>query len=260
MTPDGTHDARPRPHPPADRPVDVEGAEPGDILEVEILDVSPLVDFGYVTDQPGPRDVRHAAAGAARRVRRRTPRPSQLSDPSPGAGAGGDPRGPAVQQRGRLRAAVPLRARAEHRASPRSSAPTPAAGRGSRSRRSWASSATRRCARACTASFPPERQRRHGRQHRRPPARQGLAAAAAGLRRGRQVLRRRRAHGPGRRRDHRHGDRDADVGDAAVLGHQEHRHHLAARDRPGGRPDPARDDRRDARRRATTSPPGPGRT
>lgn len=33
-------------------PVHVEGAEPGDILEVEVLDVSPLVDFGYVVITP----------------------------------------------------------------------------------------------------------------------------------------------------------------------------------------------------------------
>ena len=33
-------------------PVHIEGAEPGDILEVEILDVSPLVDFGYTTVSP----------------------------------------------------------------------------------------------------------------------------------------------------------------------------------------------------------------
>ena len=33
---------------PLTGPVHVEGAEPGDILEVEVLDVSPLVDFGYV--------------------------------------------------------------------------------------------------------------------------------------------------------------------------------------------------------------------
>ena len=37
---------------PMTGPVHVEGAEPGDILEVEILDVSPLVDFGYTTVSP----------------------------------------------------------------------------------------------------------------------------------------------------------------------------------------------------------------
>ena len=37
---------------PLTGPVEVEGAEPGDILEVEVLDVSPLVDFGYVVISP----------------------------------------------------------------------------------------------------------------------------------------------------------------------------------------------------------------
>lgn len=34
-------------------PVAIEGAEPGDILEVEVLDVRPLADFGYVVIAPG---------------------------------------------------------------------------------------------------------------------------------------------------------------------------------------------------------------
>lgn len=37
---------------PLTGPVEVEGAKPGDILEVEILDVAPLVDFGYVVISP----------------------------------------------------------------------------------------------------------------------------------------------------------------------------------------------------------------
>ena len=37
---------------PLTGPVSVEGAEPGDVLEVEVLDVAPLVDFGYVTIGP----------------------------------------------------------------------------------------------------------------------------------------------------------------------------------------------------------------
>src|SRR5439155_704748 len=37
---------------PLTGPVEVEGAEPGDLLEVEIVDVAPLVDFGYVTIGP----------------------------------------------------------------------------------------------------------------------------------------------------------------------------------------------------------------
>jgi acetamidase/formamidase len=52
MTPDGalTLDLG-RIH-PMTGPVHIEGAEPGDILEVEVLDVSPLVDFGYTTVSP----------------------------------------------------------------------------------------------------------------------------------------------------------------------------------------------------------------
>src|SRR5206468_9898886 len=37
---------------PLTGPVSIDGAEPGDMLEVEILDVAPLVDFGYVTIGP----------------------------------------------------------------------------------------------------------------------------------------------------------------------------------------------------------------
>lgn len=37
---------------PLTGPVHVEGAKPGDILEVEVLDVAPLVDFGYVVIGP----------------------------------------------------------------------------------------------------------------------------------------------------------------------------------------------------------------
>lgn len=37
---------------PLTGPVAVEGARPGDIVEVEILDVAPLVDFGYVVISP----------------------------------------------------------------------------------------------------------------------------------------------------------------------------------------------------------------
>ena len=37
---------------PLTGPVEVAGAQPGDILEVEILDVAPLVDFGYVVITP----------------------------------------------------------------------------------------------------------------------------------------------------------------------------------------------------------------
>jgi hypothetical protein len=69
---------------PLTGPVEIEGAEPGDILEVEILDVSPIVDFGYVTVSPAlgmfgslrPEPLAQFAAWTE---------PSQLSDPSPGA-------------------------------------------------------------------------------------------------------------------------------------------------------------------------------
>jgi len=37
---------------PLTGPIEVEGASPGDILEVEILDVTPLVDFGYSIVHP----------------------------------------------------------------------------------------------------------------------------------------------------------------------------------------------------------------
>jgi len=68
---------------PLTGPVSVDGAEPGDVLEVEILDVAPLVDFGYVTIGPAlglfgglqPEILApfHAFTEA-----------SQLSDPAPG--------------------------------------------------------------------------------------------------------------------------------------------------------------------------------
>jgi acetamidase/formamidase len=69
---------------PLTGPVHVEGAEPGDILEVEILDLSPLVDFGYATISPAlgifgtlrPE----ALAGFAPYTEA-----AQLSDPNPGA-------------------------------------------------------------------------------------------------------------------------------------------------------------------------------
>jgi len=68
---------------PLTGPIEVEGAEPGDILEVEVLDVSPLVDFGYVVFSP--------ALGLFGSLRPELLAPiapyseaSQLSDPSPG--------------------------------------------------------------------------------------------------------------------------------------------------------------------------------
>jgi acetamidase/formamidase len=68
---------------PLTGPIHVEGAEPGDILEVEIVDVSPLVDFGYVTISPalglfGTLRPESLAAFAP------YTEASQLSDPNPG--------------------------------------------------------------------------------------------------------------------------------------------------------------------------------
>jgi acetamidase/formamidase len=75
---------------PLTGPVEVEGAEPGDILEVEVLDVSPLVDFGYVVISP--------ALGLFGSLRPHVAAPlasfteaSQLSDPTPGRAAGAIP-------------------------------------------------------------------------------------------------------------------------------------------------------------------------
>ena len=75
---------------PLTGPVAVEGAEPGDVLEVEIVDVAPLVDFGYVTISP--------ALGLFGSLRPDILAPfhqfteaSELSDPSPGKVAGAIP-------------------------------------------------------------------------------------------------------------------------------------------------------------------------
>jgi acetamidase/formamidase len=75
---------------PLTGPVEVEGAEPGDILEVEVLDVSPLVDFGYVVISP--------ALGLFGSLRPHVAAPlaafteaSQFSDPTPGPAAGAIP-------------------------------------------------------------------------------------------------------------------------------------------------------------------------
>jgi acetamidase/formamidase len=75
---------------PLTGPVEVEGAEPGDILEVEVLDVSPLVDFGYVVISPALGlfgSLRpHVAAPLANFTEA-----SQFSDPTPGPAAGAIP-------------------------------------------------------------------------------------------------------------------------------------------------------------------------
>ncbi|MFF0341349.1 acetamidase/formamidase family protein [Kribbella sp. NPDC004875] len=83
LTPDGTMTLDLGRIHPLTGPVHIEGAEPGDILEVEVLDVSPLVDFGYTTVSPAlglfgtlrPESL----AGLAPWLEA-----SQLSDPSPG--------------------------------------------------------------------------------------------------------------------------------------------------------------------------------
>ena len=139
---------------PLTGPVEVEGAEPGDILEVEILDVSPIVDFGYVTVSPAlgmfgslrPEPLAQFAAWTE---------PSQLSDPSPGAVPTRDPARASPTTAGRPSCSCSTSNAGRTRASPRSSAPTPVAVRGSRCGRSWASSATRRCARGMFRTFPP---------------------------------------------------------------------------------------------------------
>jgi len=75
---------------PLTGPVEVEGAEPGDVLEVEVLDVSPLVDFGHVVISP--------ALGLFGSLRPHVAAPlaafteaSQLSDPTPRPAAGAIP-------------------------------------------------------------------------------------------------------------------------------------------------------------------------
>ena len=83
MTPDGTMTIDLGRIHPLTGPVEVAGAEPGDILEVEVLDVSPLVDFGYVTISPalglfGTLRPESMAAFAP------YTEASQLSDPGPG--------------------------------------------------------------------------------------------------------------------------------------------------------------------------------
>ena len=68
---------------PLTGPVAVEGAQPGDILEVEILDVAPLVDFGYVVISPllGLFGSLHPEVLASFNPFTEA---SQLSDPNPG--------------------------------------------------------------------------------------------------------------------------------------------------------------------------------
>lgn len=90
MTPDGTLTIDLGLVHPLTGPVEVVGAEPGDVLEVEVLDVGPLVDFGYVVVSP--------TLGLFGSLRPELPAPlaawseaSQLSDPSAGPAAGAIP-------------------------------------------------------------------------------------------------------------------------------------------------------------------------
>jgi acetamidase/formamidase len=90
MTPDGTLTIDLGLVHPLTGPVEIQGAEPGDILEVEILDVGPLVDFGYVVISP--------VLGLFGSLRPELLAPlapwseaSQLSDPTPGPAAGAIP-------------------------------------------------------------------------------------------------------------------------------------------------------------------------
>jgi len=77
---------------PMTGPVEVEGAEPGDILEVEVLDVSPLVDFGYVVIGPALGMFGSLRPDVLAPFTAFT-EPSQISDPSVGPVAGAIPAG-----------------------------------------------------------------------------------------------------------------------------------------------------------------------
>jgi acetamidase/formamidase len=75
---------------PMTGPVEVEGAEPGDILEVEVLDVSPLVDFGYVVIGPALGMFGSLRPDVLAPFTAFT-EPSQISDPSVGPVPGAIP-------------------------------------------------------------------------------------------------------------------------------------------------------------------------
>jgi acetamidase/formamidase len=68
---------------PLTGPVDIEGAEPGDLLEVEVVDVAPLVDFGYVTISPALGLFGSLQPDILAPFHQFT-EASQLSDPTPG--------------------------------------------------------------------------------------------------------------------------------------------------------------------------------
>ena len=75
---------------PLTGPVEVEGAEPGDILEVEVLDVAPLVDFGYVVIGPALGMFGSLRPDLLAPLTQFT-EPSQISDPNPGPVPGAIP-------------------------------------------------------------------------------------------------------------------------------------------------------------------------
>ncbi|HWN60087.1 MAG TPA: acetamidase/formamidase family protein [Streptosporangiaceae bacterium] len=75
---------------PLTGPIEVEGAEPGDILEVEILDVAPLVDFGYVVIGPALGMFGSLRPDVLAPITQFT-EPSQISDPNPGPVPGAIP-------------------------------------------------------------------------------------------------------------------------------------------------------------------------
>src|SRR5260370_8587237 len=76
--------------PPLTGPVEVEGAEPGDILEVEVLDVAPLVDFGYVVIGPALGMFGSLRPDVLAPITQFT-EASQISDPNPGPVPGAIP-------------------------------------------------------------------------------------------------------------------------------------------------------------------------
>jgi acetamidase/formamidase len=75
---------------PLTGPVEVEGAEPGDILEVEVLDVAPLVDFGYVVIGPTLGLFGALRPDVLAPISQFT-EASQISDPNPGPVPGAIP-------------------------------------------------------------------------------------------------------------------------------------------------------------------------
>ena len=178
-------------------PLFVDGAEPGDVLEVEILEYATpafgvncvIPGFGFLADvftepflvpweldgarRALARAPRHRRAGV--RARRRDRGGAVARADGGAAGAGGtDPR----------------RRRGGRRRRPRVRNPADRGGR--------------------AAHDPAARDRR---QHGHPPARRRLDAAAAGVRAGRAPLARRRPLRPGRRRGVRHGDRNRGRGE-----------------------------------------------